>query len=90
MIFSYFHTCVDYIKGKLTTKVGKSKYDKSTELLELIHTDICGPFTPTALSGHKYFITFIDEFSSYGHVELIHETFVSLEVFKVFKAEVEL
>ena len=56
----------------------------------MIHTDICGPLTPTALGGYKYFITFIDDFSIYGYVELIHEKSDSLNVFKAFKANVEL
>ncbi|RVW40203.1 Retrovirus-related Pol polyprotein from transposon TNT 1-94 [Vitis vinifera] len=40
--------------------------------------------------GYKYFITFIDDFSIYGYVELIHEKSDSLNVFKAFKAKVEL
>ena len=39
---------------------------------------------------NRYFITFINDFSRYGHVELIHEKSESLEVFKVFKAKVKL
>ena len=46
--------------------------------------------TPTTLGGYKYFITFIDDFSRYGYVELIHEKSNSLNVFKAFKATVEL
>ena len=45
--------------------------------------------TPTTLGGYKYFITFIDDFSRYGYVELIHEKFDSLIVFKALKAKVE-
>ena len=56
----------------------------------MIHTNICGPLTPTALGGYKYFITFIDDFSRYGYAELIHEKSDSLNVFKAFKAKVEL
>ncbi|WJZ89460.1 hypothetical protein VitviT2T_008680 [Vitis vinifera] len=46
--------------------------------------------TPTTLGGSKYFITFIDDFSRYGYVELIHQKSDSLNVFKAFKAKVEL
>ena len=66
--FSDFTTCVDCVKGKLTAKVKKSKTDRYADLLELIHTDICGPFVPPATGGYKYFITFIDDFSRYGHI----------------------
>ena len=88
--FSDFNTCVDYIKGKLTTKVRKSELNRCTNLLDLIHIDICGPFTFLAMGGFKYFITFIDDFSHYGHVDLIREKSDSLEAFKAFKARVEL
>ena len=37
--------------------------------------------------GHKYFITFIDDYSHYGFVEIIREKSDSLEA---FKAKVEL
>ena len=42
------------------------------------------------MGGHKYVITFIDDYSHYGFVELIREKFDSLEAFKAFKAKVEL
>ena len=39
---------------------------------------------------YKYFITFINVYSRYGFVELIHEKSNSLEAFKAFKAKVKL
>ncbi|RVW62328.1 Retrovirus-related Pol polyprotein from transposon TNT 1-94 [Vitis vinifera] len=80
----------DGSKGKMTAKTRKEKIDRCGSTLDLIHTDICGPLTPTALGGYKYFITFIDDFSRSGYVELIHEKSNSLNVFKAFKAKVEL
>ena len=58
-------------------------------MLDLIHTDICGPFTPPAIGGYRYFITFIDDFSCYDYVELIFQKSDSLEAFKAFKAKVD-
>ena len=82
-------TCVDCIKGKLTIKVRNAKLG-CIELLGVIHTYICGPFTHLAMGGYKYFITFIDDYSRYVFVELIREKSKCLEVFKAFKAKVEL
>ena len=59
------------------------------DILELIHTDICGPFPTVAWNGQQYFITFIDDFSRYGYVYLISEKSQSLDVFKSYKAEVK-
>ncbi|RVW29550.1 Retrovirus-related Pol polyprotein from transposon TNT 1-94 [Vitis vinifera] len=78
------------IHGNMTSKTKNEKIDRCGSTLDLIHTDICGHLTPTALGGYKYFITFIDDFSIYGYVELIHEKSDSLNVFKAFKANVEL
>ena len=88
--FSDFDTCVDCIKGRLIAKIRNAKVDRCTELLGVIHIDICGSFTPLAICGHKYFITFIDDYSRYGFVELIREKSDSLDAFKTFKAKVEL
>ena len=88
--FSNFGTCVDYIKGKLIAKVRNAKIDRCTELLRVIHTNICGTFTPLTMGGYKYFITFINDYSRYGFIELIREKSESLEAFKAFKAKVEL
>ena len=76
--FSDFETCVVCLKGKMTTKTRNEKIDRCGSTLDLIHTDIYGPLTPTTLGGHKYFITFINDFSRYGYVELIHEKSDSL------------
>ena len=88
--FSYFDTYVDFIKGIPTAKVRNAKIDICTELLGVIHTDICGSFTHLTMGGYKYFIMFIDDYSCYSFIELIREKFESLESFKAFKAKVEL
>ena len=85
---SDFDICVDCIKGKMTNK-RKTGTNQCSSVLELIHTDICGPFPTACWNGHTYFITFIDDYSRYGYLYLIHEKAQALEVFKIFKAEVE-
>ena len=85
--FSDFEKCIECIKGK-TTKGNKKGSTRSTELLELIHTDICGPF-PTGIGGQKSFITFIDDYSLYMYLFLIHLKSDALEMFKTFKVEIE-
>ena len=64
--FDDLEICVDYVKGKLT-KNKKKDATRSQNLLEIVHTDISGPYS-TTLCGNKYFITFIDDFSCYGYV----------------------
>ena len=57
--------------------------------LELVHTDICGPFDPISVGGNKYFISFYCDFSRKLWVYLIKEKFVAFTIFKSFKAHVE-
>jgi hypothetical protein len=57
--------------------------------LEIIHTDICGPFPVKSVDGFDSFITFTDDFSCYSYIYLIKEWSEALDKFKVFKAEVE-
>lgn len=44
-----------------TFEIGKAW--KARKPLELIHTDVCGPMKIAAISGNKYFLTFIDDYS---------------------------
>ena len=58
--FADFETCVNCIKGKQTNK-SKRGAKRRTNLLEIIHSDICYPDMDA--NGPKYFITFIDDYS---------------------------
>ncbi|RDX83545.1 hypothetical protein CR513_35524, partial [Mucuna pruriens] len=86
---SNLEVCVECIKGK-RTNIRKLGAERAKDVLELIHTDICGPFPTASWNGQQYFITFIDDYSRCGYLYLIHEKSQSLDVFKSFKAEVEL
>ncbi|KAK1411311.1 hypothetical protein QVD17_37858 [Tagetes erecta] len=85
--FSDFGTCVKCLKGKMTTG-NKKGATRSSNLLELIHTDISGPYPP-GITGHTSFITFIDDYSRYMYLYLIKEKSESLATFKSYKTEVE-
>ena len=86
--FTDFNVCVDCIKGK-KTKHKKKGATRSKELLEIIHTDICGPFDVPYFSGEKYFITFIDDFSHYGYLYLLHEKSQAVDVLETYITEVK-
>ncbi|KAL2246808.1 UNVERIFIED_CONTAM: Retrovirus-related Pol polyprotein from transposon TNT 1-94 [Sesamum indicum] len=87
--FTDLEACVECIKGKQTTHTVKKPATRSTELLEIIHTDICGPFDVPSWSGEKYFITFIDDFSRYGYLYLLPDKSQSVDILEVFINEVE-
>jgi len=54
-----------------------------------VYIDICGSFLTASWNGHEYFITFIDDYSHYGYLYLLHEKSQSLDIFKIYKAEVK-
>ena len=85
---SDFQVCIECIKGK-QTNMRKKDANMCGNVLQLIHTDICGQFPTPSWNGQQYFITFIDDCWRYGYLYLTHEKSQSLDVFKNFKAEVE-
>lgn len=60
--------CDVCLKGKQSRLPFKTSNSKTTQLLELIHSDVCGPLSVESYGGSKYFVTFMDDFS--------HEVFV--------------
>jgi len=86
--FTSFDVYVECVKGKQTKNQKLGAY-RATDVLELIHTDICGPFHTPSWNGQQYFISFIDDYSRYAYLFLIHEKSQSLDVFKTFQVEVE-
>jgi hypothetical protein len=86
--FSNLDYCIDCIKEKYAKQVKKDKAKRSARVLEIIHTDICGPFSVKSVNGFDSFITFTDNFLRYGYIYPIKERSEALDKFKIFKAEV--
>lgn len=81
-------TCDVCVKCKLTQKpFPKKSFTETGEVLDVIHTDICGPMQTVTPGKKKYFVTFIDDFSRYTVVYLLHD---KSEVFDKTKQFVEM
>jgi transposase InsO family protein len=63
--------------------------ERASDLLGLVHTDVCGPMSSIARGGFQYFITFTDDFSRYGYIYLMRHKSESFEKFKEFQNEVQ-
>src|SRR4051812_25598024 len=87
--FESYETCQACLLGKMTKSPFSGLPKRATDLLELIHTDVCGPISTTARGGYHYFITFTDDFSRYGYVYLMRHMSETFEKFKEFQSEVE-
>ena len=54
--------------------------------LELIHSNLYRPMNVEARGEYEYFFSFIDDYSKYGHIYLIHHKSDSFEKFKKYKS----
>lgn len=82
--------CVTCIQGKQTVKSfpsGEAK--RANNLLELIHSDVCGPMQVTSWGGARYLVTFTDDFSRKTVGYLIKNKNEVLNCFINFKDQVE-
>ena len=50
---------------------------------------VYGLFITQARGGYEYYVTFIDDYSRYGYVHLMHRKFKTFDKFKEFHAEAE-
>nr|GEZ13297.1 hypothetical protein [Tanacetum cinerariifolium] len=66
-----FDKCESCISGKMTKKPFNKNIERATDLLGLIHTDMCGPLRHVLRKCASYFLTFTDDFSRYGYVFLL-------------------
>lgn len=76
-------------KGKQSRQPFKSSGTKSSDILELVHSDLCGPMENASIGGAKYFLTFIDDFTRKYFVYFLRLKSDVLATFKDFKQLVE-
>ena len=87
--FESYETCEACLLGKMTKTSFTGFPERASDLLELIHTDVCGPMISTAKGGFQYFITFTDDLSRYDYVYLMRHKSETFEKFKEFQNEVK-
>ena len=52
----------------LRISVLKQSSSKTTQPLELFHSDVCGPINIDSIGGSKYILTFTDDYTRYVSV----------------------
>ena len=79
--------CEGCIEGKMHRNPFKPVGEIcSTEKLQLIHSDVCGPVSTESIGGKKYFVTFTDDYSRCCSVYFMKHKSEVLEKFKDFEA----
>ncbi|KAI3723297.1 hypothetical protein L2E82_34775 [Cichorium intybus] len=81
--------CESCLLGKMTKSPFKGSFERGEGLLDIIHTNVCGPIRSTTKDGTRFYMTFTDDFSRYGYIYLIKHKSDTFEKFKEFKNEVE-
>ena len=85
----FFETTESCLLGKMTKTPFAKSCERASDLLGLVHGDVCGPMSTTARGGYEYFITFTDDLSRYGYIYLMKHKSEAFEKFKEFQNEVE-
>jgi hypothetical protein len=87
--FESFDTCESCLDGKMTKAPFIGQSEMVSDLLGLVHTNVCGPMSSVARGVFHYFITFTDDFSRYGYIYLMRHKSESFEKFKKIQNEVQ-
>jgi hypothetical protein len=66
-----------------------SNDNRSKGILDLVHTDLCGPMTISSLSGYLYYVIFIDDHSQKTWIYFLKTKDGVLAIFQEYKAQVE-
>ena len=81
--------CEPCLAGKMNAHPFSISSSRSPNPLDLIHTDLHGPFKTRTHSGYQYWMTFIDDNTRFRVVYFLRTKAQAFEAFKLFKAKVE-
>ena len=87
--FNEFSVCESCLEGKMTKRPFNAKGNRTKDLLELVHSDVCVSMSIQARGGYEYFITFTNDYSRFGYVYLMKWKSEGFEKFKEFRVEVK-
>jgi hypothetical protein len=75
--------------GKFTKASFPNSDTRSVGILDLVHTDVCGPMSRKSLSGREYYLTFIDDYSRKTWIYFLKTKSEVFNRFQEFRALVE-
>ncbi len=81
--------CEPCLAGKMRSNPFPSSPSRSTQPLELIHSDLHGPLPVPTREGYRYWITFIDDATSYRAAMKLKRKSDAFDAFKMFKSFAE-
>ena len=82
--------CEPCVMGKMhKLPFPKESTTRSTQLLELVHSDLCGPMEVDSKGGSKYFLTFTDDYSRYTTTYFLQKKSEVVGKFKEYVLQME-
>lgn len=81
--------CEICIRGKMTRTPFPTTSARNSKLLEIVHTDVCGPMRVESNGRARYIVTFIDDYSRWCEIRLLKRKDEVLDAFKEYKAFAE-
>lgn len=81
--------CINCLKGKQTRSSFPKNGSRASTVLELIHSDLCGPMEEDSMGGARYFVTFIDDYTRKVFVYFLESKTNIRAIFADFKNMVE-
>jgi hypothetical protein len=87
--FESFDTYEASLMGEITKTPFMAHPERVSDLLEIIHSDVCESISTQACGGYFYFITFTDDLSRYGYIYLMKYKSETFENFKKYQNKVK-
>lgn len=81
--------CHQCQKRKMTKSSFKSKDYSKKRILELVHTNLCGPMRTQSYYGDRYFIMFVDDYTRLMTIMFLKEKSKLFKMFKWYTEKVE-
>jgi transposase InsO family protein len=85
----HHEVCKGCAMGKYTKTTFPNSDSRTGGILDLIHSDVCGPMSSISLSGYEYYVTFIDDHSRKTWIYFMRTKDEVFSRFQEFKALVE-
>lgn len=77
--------CQGCASGKHTKGTFHSSESETTDILQLVHSDLSGIFSVTSLGGYSYYVIFVDELSCKTWIYFLKKKDELFKWFRSFK-----
>ena len=89
LVFTKNFDCVSCQLGKQPALPFSTSESISTDIFDLIHSDVWGPSSITSIDGSRYFVVFVDDYSCYSWIFHMKHCSELLQVYFNFAKMVE-